>query len=75
MAESRAPGERVVALRVQLEQHNHSYYVLDQPTVSDAEYDHLFRELQALELAFPEFLTPDSPTQRVGGGGGARSVR
>ena len=67
MAESSAPGEEAAALRAQLEQHNHSYYVLDQPTVSDAEYDHLFRELQALELAFPQLLTPDSPTQRVGG--------
>ncbi len=67
MAESSAPGEQAAALRVQIEQHNHSYYVLDQPTVSDAEYDRLFRELQALELAFPELLRPDSPTQRVGG--------
>ena len=67
MAESSAPGEQAAALRAQLEQHNHSYYVLDQPTVSDAEYDRLFRELQALELAFPELLRPDSPTQRVGG--------
>ena len=67
MAESAAPGEQAAALRAQLEQHNHSYYVLDQPTVSDAEYDRLFRTLQALELAFPELLRPDSPTQRVGG--------
>ena len=67
MAESAAPGAQAAALRAQLEQHNHSYYVLDQPTVSDAEYDRLFRELQALELAFPELLRPDSPTQRVGG--------
>jgi DNA ligase (NAD+) len=67
MAESVAPGEQAAALRVQIEQHNHSYYVLDQPTVSDAEYDRLFRTLQALELAFPELLRPDSPTQRVGG--------
>ena len=66
MAESSAPGEQAAALRAQLEQHNHSYYVQDQPTVSDAEYDRLFRTLQALELAFPELLRPDSPTQRVG---------
>jgi DNA ligase (NAD+) len=58
--------ERASALRAEIEQHNHSYYVLDQPTVSDAEYDRLFRELQALESAHPELLTPDSPTQRVG---------
>jgi len=67
MAESPAPGEQAAALRAQLEQHNYSYYVQDQPTVSDAEYDHLFRTLQTLELAFPELLSPDSPTQRVGG--------
>ena len=46
--------------------HNHSYYVLDNPSIPDAEYDQLFRELQALELAHPELNTPDSPTQRVG---------
>lgn len=57
---------RAAELRAAIEQHNHSYYVLDQPAVSDAEYDRLFRELQSLELAHPELLTPDSPTQRVG---------
>nr|WP_315479158.1 NAD-dependent DNA ligase LigA [uncultured Rhodoferax sp.] len=55
------------ALRAQLHHHAHQYYVLDAPTVPDAEYDRLFRELQALEAAHPEWLTPDSPTQRVGG--------
>jgi len=50
-----------------LHQHAHRYYVLDDPSVPDAEYDRLFRELQALEAAHPELLTPDSPTQRVGG--------
>jgi DNA ligase (NAD+) len=45
----------------------HNYYVLDQPTIPDAEYDRLYRELQALETAHPELVTPDSPTQRVGG--------
>ncbi|MFY9260231.1 MAG: NAD-dependent DNA ligase LigA [Gallionella sp.] len=53
-------------LRAELEQHNHRYYVLDDPTISDAEYDQLFRDLQALEAQYPELLTPDSPTQRVG---------
>ena len=54
-------------LRRQLHHHAYAYYTLDAPEVPDAEYDRLFRELQALELAHPELLTPDSPTQRVGG--------
>ncbi len=58
---------RVDTLRREVEQHNYNYYVLDQPTVPDAEYDRLYRELQALEAAHPELVTPDSPTQRVGG--------
>jgi DNA ligase (NAD+) len=58
---------RADALRTELERHDHAYYVLDAPTVPDAEYDRLFRELQALESAHPELITPDSPTQRVGG--------
>ena len=59
--------ERANFLRSELEHHNHAYYVLDAPTIPDAEYDKLFRELQALEATNPELLTPDSPTQRVGG--------
>ena len=58
---------RAAALRREIERHNYAYYVLDTPTIPDAEYDRLFRELQALEAAHPELLTPDSPTQRVGG--------
>ena len=58
---------RASALRQEIDRHNHAYYVLDQPTIPDAEYDRLFRELQALEADFPDLLTPDSPTQRVGG--------
>ncbi len=58
---------RVQALRQEIERHNHAYYVLDQPTIPDAEYDRLFRELQSLEAEHPELVTPDSPTQRVGG--------
>lgn len=54
-------------LRAELNRHNHAYYVLDNPTIPDAEYDKLFRELQALETAHPELITTDSPTQRVGG--------
>jgi DNA ligase (NAD+) len=58
---------RAAELREQLHHHGHQYYVLDAPTIPDAEYDRLFKELQALEAAHPELLTPDSPTQRVGG--------
>jgi DNA ligase (NAD+) len=56
---------RASELREQLQQHAHRYYVLDEPTIPDAEYDRLFQELQALEAAHPELLTADSPTQRV----------
>ena len=59
--------ERARELRAEIEKHNHQYYVLDAPLISDAEYDQLFRELQALETAHPELQSPDSPTQRVGG--------
>lgn len=58
---------RAAWLRREIERHSHAYYVLDNPTIPDAEYDKLFRELQDLEQAHPELLTPDSPTQRVGG--------
>jgi DNA ligase (NAD+) len=58
---------RAAALRREIERHNHAYYVLDAPTIPDAEYDRLFRELQALEAEYPELVTPDSPTLRVGG--------
>lgn len=58
---------RVAALRAEIARHDHSYYVLDAPTVPDAEYDRLFQALQALEAAHPELRSPDSPTQRVGG--------
>ena len=56
---------KAAALRAQLNQWAHQYYVLDEPTVPDAEYDRVFRELQALEAAHPHLITPDSPTQRV----------
>ncbi|MBK9027223.1 MAG: NAD-dependent DNA ligase LigA [Propionivibrio sp.] len=59
--------ERALELRAEIEKHDHQYYVLDAPLISDDEYDRLFRELQALEQAHPELLTADSPTQRVGG--------
>ena len=60
-------GERIQELHKQLHAHAHSYYVLDEPTIPDVAYDKLFKELQALEAQHPELLTPDSPTQRVGG--------
>jgi DNA ligase (NAD+) len=58
---------RAQALRQEIERHNYAYYVLDAPTIPDAEYDRLFRELQALEAEHPQLVTPDSPTRRVGG--------
>ena len=61
------PSDRVDELRAQLEHHNHRYYVLDDPEVSDADYDALINELRELEAEHPELQTPDSPTQRVGG--------
>ncbi len=60
------PAARAAELRRQLERANHAYYVLDRPDLSDAEYDRLFQELQALERQHPELRTPDSPTHRVG---------
>ena len=63
----REAAERVRALRAGIERHDHAYYVLDAPTVPDAEYDRLFRELQALEAQYPALRAADSPTQRVGG--------
>ena len=64
-----SPGvvERTAYLRERLEYHNHRYYVLDDPEISDAEYDELFRELAALEAEHPELDDPNSPTRRVGG--------
>ncbi|MDH3282449.1 MAG: NAD-dependent DNA ligase LigA [Gammaproteobacteria bacterium] len=64
-----APSEvrtQAKALRTRLNEHNYRYYVLDDPTVSDAEYDRMLRELQTLEAEYPELVTADSPTQRVG---------
>ena len=62
---SLSPPERAAALRELLHAHAHRYYVLDDPSIPDAEYDKLFAELQAIEAAHPALLTPDSPTQRV----------
>ncbi|MEY2437100.1 MAG: ligase [Acidimicrobiaceae bacterium] len=59
--------QRAIELREQLAEHNHRYFVLDDPTVSDADYDALLRELRSIEDQFPELIVPDSPTQRPGG--------
>src|SRR5882762_10842853 len=61
------PADRAEELREQIRHHEHAYYVLDQPVVSDAEFDALFLELRRLEDEHPELVTADSPTQRVGG--------
>jgi DNA ligase (NAD+) len=65
MPDPEDPSKRAAALREQLQREAHRYYVLDDPQIPDAEYDRLFQELQAIEAAHPELLTPDSPTQRV----------
>ena len=64
--QQQAAQARAEELRAQINRHNYRYYVLDDPEVSDAEYDALMRELRALEEAHPELITPESPTQRVG---------
>src|SRR5690606_41373167 len=65
------PNDQVVAeierLRREIEEHNYRYFVLDAPTIPDAEYDRLMQRLRALEAEHPELVTPDSPTQRVAG--------
>lgn len=66
-SEEPTAAQRAAWLRAELERANHAYYVLDQPELPDAEYDKLFRELQAIESEHPELVSPDSPTQRVGG--------
>jgi len=58
--------QKILALREKINRHNYAYYVLDNPQIPDVEYDRLMRTLEALEKEHPEFITPDSPTQRVG---------
>ena len=65
-ADSQQVNLKAVRLREQINHHNYRYHVLDDPEVSDAEYDAMMRELEALEQEHPELRTPDSPTQRVG---------
>jgi DNA ligase (NAD+) len=77
MATRKKPAARAEKLRSLLHHHNYRYHILDRPEISDAEYDRLFNELKELEAAHPELVTPDSPTQRVGGAAaeGFASVR
>jgi len=63
---TRPTAAEVEELRLEIEQHNYRYYVRDDPSVSDAEYDRLLRRLVEIEENFPEFASPDSPTQKVG---------
>ena len=65
-ASNDAARARAAELRAELARHDHLYYVLAKPALSDAEYDRLFRELAELERTFPALVVPDSPTQRVG---------
>ncbi|HWW45637.1 MAG TPA: NAD-dependent DNA ligase LigA, partial [Acidimicrobiia bacterium] len=68
--ETRVPegaSERAATLRDEIQGHNERYFLLDDPVISDAEYDALLRELLDLEARFPSLVTPDSPTQRPGG--------
>ena len=66
MEDSANVKEKIERLRAEIKRHNYQYYVLDNPEISDAEYDKLMGELKQLEEQYPQFLTPDSPTQRVG---------
>ena len=61
-----ASSQKVEALRAEIEEHNYRYHVLDDPATSDSRYDGLVRDLEKLEAAHPELVTPNSPTQRVG---------
>jgi len=63
---SEAIKKKVEKLREEIEYHNTLYYILDQPEISDAQYDRLMRELEQLEGEYPELRSPNSPTQRVG---------
>ncbi|MBI4060025.1 MAG: NAD-dependent DNA ligase LigA [Elusimicrobia bacterium] len=67
MSAKKTPKAEIEALREEIRRHDRSYYLLDNPTVSDAEYDRLVARLKALETAHPDLVAPDSPTQRVGG--------
>src|SRR5579871_2808649 len=59
--------KKIASLRDKIRHHEYLYYVLDQPKISDQDFDKLMQQLKSLEAAHPELITPDSPTQRVGG--------
>jgi DNA ligase (NAD+) len=67
MSAAKDVQRKIDALRDKIRHHEHRYYVLDDPEISDADFDRLVNELKALESEHPELITPDSPTQRVGG--------
>ena len=64
--------ERIEELAAEIHEHSHRYHVLDKPTISDAQYDRMFKELQALEEEFPDLKPADSPTLRIRARGSAR---
>ena len=67
MAAAKSPAKEIEKLREEIRRHEELYYVLDSPEISDRDYDELLEQLQLLEQANPELVTPDSATQRVGG--------
>jgi len=67
-AKNKDLDHKVETLRDEIRRHEHLYYVLDAPEISDAEFDELMKQLKSLEAEHPELITPDSPSQRVGGG-------
>src|SRR5439155_14714174 len=67
MTNAQQPKEKHAQLVEEIRKHDHAYYVLAQPTISDQQYDRLYHELLDLEKQFPDLVTPDSPSQRVGG--------
>src|SRR5512136_2516515 len=68
-------AKQIEALREKIRRHAYQYYVLDAPEITDAEYDALMKRLEELEASHPELVTPDSPTQRVGGEAQAQFVK
>ena len=75
MPSSNSAASKIEKLRDEIRRHEYLYYVLDQPELSDAQFDKLMIELKALESARPNLITPDSPTQRVGGSRAKASAR
>src|SRR6202451_2554320 len=67
MAKNEKAAKQIDKLREELRRHEYLYYVQDEPEISDVKFDRMMKELQELEAAHPELVTPDSPTQRVGG--------